>query len=430
MHAKLGRAFLFLDLLADYTLLSMTVMVNPCLWYVVGMKLVCPMSKFPQAPFARAPFGECRSPGKSVSRRGGRNRGGRKQMRANANKRRQTQANAEAKTQADACKREQTWTNANKRLHPPLLRFFTPPFAIPLENERENLGKISGKCLGDSFTESRNWTAPKGLRLRPVIVGPVICIFRSFAVRIFCFCAFACSRLSQTPICLGVEARDKIRVFCVFARSGPNCKMRRIQPTSVVLTGIRCKNLGGRIFFRKSGFWPLPRTAHPQTLKLRSGSQNFDKIQKIHLAGTVRLCKKIYAEDLGRWDRPTSPEPWVNTAPNIVLIFCEDIYVELGDATELFQSQCHAIGNSYLKYPWECFMKRMHKYSCVLGAPNTLGNFLFAEKHRLGEKLPNMFRCLGCRNTLGKNTLHIRDIQAPPNLRKSNGGVFGRGFFK
>ena len=38
----------------------MTVMVTPCLWYVVGMKLVCPMSKFPQAPFARAPFGECR----------------------------------------------------------------------------------------------------------------------------------------------------------------------------------------------------------------------------------------------------------------------------------------------------------------------------------------------------------------------------------
>ena len=60
MHdAHLGRAFLFLDMLADYTLLSMTVMVTPCLWYVVGMKLVCPMSKFPQAPFARAPFGEC-----------------------------------------------------------------------------------------------------------------------------------------------------------------------------------------------------------------------------------------------------------------------------------------------------------------------------------------------------------------------------------
>ena len=58
--AYLGPAFLFLDILAEYTFLSLTVMVTPCLWYVVGMKLVCPMSKFPQAPFARAPFGECR----------------------------------------------------------------------------------------------------------------------------------------------------------------------------------------------------------------------------------------------------------------------------------------------------------------------------------------------------------------------------------
>ena len=63
MHdAHFGRVFLFLDMLAEYTLLSMTVMVTPCLWYVIGMKLVCPMSKFPQAPFARAPFGECRRP--------------------------------------------------------------------------------------------------------------------------------------------------------------------------------------------------------------------------------------------------------------------------------------------------------------------------------------------------------------------------------
>ena len=57
MHdAHLGRAFLFLEMPAAYTLLSMTVMVTPCLWYVVGMKLVCPMSKFPQAPFCTRPF--------------------------------------------------------------------------------------------------------------------------------------------------------------------------------------------------------------------------------------------------------------------------------------------------------------------------------------------------------------------------------------
>ena len=61
MHdAHLGCALFFLDMLAEYTLLSMTVMVAPCLWYVAGMKSVCPMSKFPQAPLARAPFGECR----------------------------------------------------------------------------------------------------------------------------------------------------------------------------------------------------------------------------------------------------------------------------------------------------------------------------------------------------------------------------------
>ena len=63
MHdAYLGCTLFFLDMLAEFTLLAMTVMVTPCLWYVVGMKLVCPMSKFPQAPFARAPFLE---PGKT-----------------------------------------------------------------------------------------------------------------------------------------------------------------------------------------------------------------------------------------------------------------------------------------------------------------------------------------------------------------------------
>ena len=58
--AHLGRAFLFLGILAQYTLLSMTVMDTLRLWYVVGMKLVMSYAKFPQAPFARAPFGECR----------------------------------------------------------------------------------------------------------------------------------------------------------------------------------------------------------------------------------------------------------------------------------------------------------------------------------------------------------------------------------
>ena len=50
MHdAHLGRAFLFLDHLAEYTFLSMTVMATPCLKYGVGMKLVMSYAKFPQA---------------------------------------------------------------------------------------------------------------------------------------------------------------------------------------------------------------------------------------------------------------------------------------------------------------------------------------------------------------------------------------------
>ena len=55
MHdAHLGCAFLFLDILAEYRLLSMTIIVTPSLKYVVGMKLVMSYARFPQAPFARA----------------------------------------------------------------------------------------------------------------------------------------------------------------------------------------------------------------------------------------------------------------------------------------------------------------------------------------------------------------------------------------
>ena len=57
MHdVHLGRLFLFIDILAEYTLLSMTVMVTPRLKYVVGIKLVMSSAKFPQTPFARALF--------------------------------------------------------------------------------------------------------------------------------------------------------------------------------------------------------------------------------------------------------------------------------------------------------------------------------------------------------------------------------------
>ena len=90
----------------------------------------------------------------SVPRRGGRSKGGRKQMRANANKRRQMLTNASKRRGENASKREQTWTNANKRLHPPLLRFFTPPFAIPLFSYRG----VSTRGLGTSQYPTNTYT--------------------------------------------------------------------------------------------------------------------------------------------------------------------------------------------------------------------------------------------------------------------------------
>ena len=52
---------------------------------------------------------------KSVSRRGGRNKGGRKQMQANANKRRQTSTYASKRRGENASKRKQTRANVDKR---------------------------------------------------------------------------------------------------------------------------------------------------------------------------------------------------------------------------------------------------------------------------------------------------------------------------
>ena len=72
----------------------------------------------------------------SVSRRGGRNKGGRKQMRTNASKRRQTRTNASKRRGANASKREQTWANVDKRkqtLTPPFIAVFYTPLCNPLK---------------------------------------------------------------------------------------------------------------------------------------------------------------------------------------------------------------------------------------------------------------------------------------------------------
>ena len=71
----------------------------------------------------------------SVTQRGGATKGGRKQMRANANKCRQTSTNASKRRGENASKRKQTQANANKRkqtLTPPFIVVFYTPFAIPL----------------------------------------------------------------------------------------------------------------------------------------------------------------------------------------------------------------------------------------------------------------------------------------------------------
>ena len=101
--------------------------------------------------------------GQSVSRRGGRNKGGLKQMRANANKRRQTLTNASKRRGENASKRKQTRANVDKRqqtLTPPLIAVFAPPFAIPLVKLQGNSAERAR--LRSEFAESnRNrwrWT--------------------------------------------------------------------------------------------------------------------------------------------------------------------------------------------------------------------------------------------------------------------------------
>ena len=66
--------------------------------------------------------------------------------------------------------------------------------------------------------------------------------FPRFAVSIFRIFHSFRAFMRQTflrPLFLLVE-REKIRIFRVFARSDPNCKMRKIRPTGLTLTGIRC----------------------------------------------------------------------------------------------------------------------------------------------------------------------------------------------
>ena len=88
-------------------------------------------------------------------------------------------------------------------------------------------------------------------------------------------------------------------------------------------------------------------------------------------------------------------------------------------ALQMNSLKYHAVGNYYLKYPWEYFMQtNMHnKFPLIVDNPNILGRFLFlcwAEPP--GRELPNIFSYLGVPEYFRKKSaLHVRDIPAPPN---------------
>ena len=129
---------------------------------------------------------------------------------------------------------------------------------------------------------------------RPVILRPVIRIFRVFAVhisRIFrVFCVFGPWTSSDPFFCWG---RETIRIVCFLKesgsrqenrfmaqdlfsarfcqRGGPNCRMRKIRPTGLILTGFRCKR------------WTLPVKYQGQS-KVQPGKTKF----KQTFARTIR----------------------------------------------------------------------------------------------------------------------------------------------
>ena len=67
----------------------------------------------------------------SVTQRGAISKCEQTQTNADKQRRKRKQTQRRKRRGANASKREQTWTNANKRLHPPLLRFLHPPLQTP-----------------------------------------------------------------------------------------------------------------------------------------------------------------------------------------------------------------------------------------------------------------------------------------------------------
>ena len=86
----------------------------------------------------------------------------------------------------------------------------------------------------------------------------------------------------------------------------------------------------------------------------------------------------------------------------------EDRKMSIPHTTHTHTHTYHAVGNYYLKHSWEYFTQNnCITYSCILGAPSTLGKFLFAKKHRLERICQTYSDIGGSRNTLGKKCISM-----------------------
>ena len=91
-----------------------------------------------------------------------------------------------------------------------------------------------------------------GPHLRPTIARPVIRIFSVFRVfRVFV-------RQTSSDHHFSRRKREKIHIFRVFTWSGPNCKMRKIRPTSLIFTALGTREINGH---------PLPADQNPKQSK-------------------------------------------------------------------------------------------------------------------------------------------------------------------
>ena len=102
------------------------------------------------------------------------------------------------------------------------------------------------KSVSASVTSAQSMPYLRRHHLSPIILRPVIRIFRVFAVRIFRIFRVAAysgrrPRSFSDPHVYG--GGETIRIFRVFAWGCPNCQIRKIRPTGLIVTCFRRKGL-------------------------------------------------------------------------------------------------------------------------------------------------------------------------------------------